>query len=67
MPPKDDRPLRPVCGRDPRRVNDMLHECSHVDCPTRRRCWSDGTPHHHQQAREVDPDIARLFDNPDKF
>lgn len=30
-----------VCHRDPKRVNSAVAECSHVDCPHRRRAWSD--------------------------
>jgi hypothetical protein len=32
-----------TCGRDPAKVNTWFAECSHVDCPHRRKAWSDGT------------------------
>jgi len=31
----------PVCGRDPKRVNNEASECSHVECPSRRSAWSE--------------------------
>lgn len=30
-----------VCRRNPERMNSAVAECSHVDCPHRRRVWSD--------------------------
>ncbi len=30
-----------VCARDPERMNSEFAECSHVDCPHRRRAWSE--------------------------
>jgi hypothetical protein len=30
-----------VCSRSPRRMNSERAECSHVDCPHRRHCWSE--------------------------
>lgn len=30
-----------VCQRDPERMNSTFSECSHVDCPHRRRAWSE--------------------------
>lgn len=30
-----------VCERDPARMNSAVAECSHVDCPHRRRAWSE--------------------------
>lgn len=30
-----------TCNRDPARMNSAVAECSHVDCPHRRRAWSD--------------------------
>lgn len=30
-----------VCGRNPATMNSDVAECSHVDCPHRRRAWSD--------------------------
>lgn len=30
-----------VCLRDPERMNGEMSECSHVDCPHRRRAWSE--------------------------
>lgn len=31
----------PTCSRDPAKVNAHDRECSHVDCPNRRRAWSE--------------------------
>jgi len=31
----------PTCNRDPERMNSEIAECSHVDCPNRRRAWSE--------------------------
>ena len=30
-----------VCQRDPQRMNSEFAECSHVDCPNRRKAWSE--------------------------
>lgn len=30
-----------VCHRDPKRMNSDIAECSHVDCPSRRKAWSE--------------------------
>lgn len=30
-----------TCGRNPEKVNDDWHECSHADCPHRRHAWSE--------------------------
>lgn len=30
-----------VCQRPPERVNNEMAECSHVECPHRRRAWSE--------------------------
>lgn len=30
-----------VCQRDPQRTNNTIYECSHVDCPSRRKAWSE--------------------------
>lgn len=32
------------CGRNPRTINSDMSECSVIECPHRRRCWSDSTP-----------------------
>ena len=31
----------PTCNRDPKRMNSEFAECSHVECPNRRRAWSE--------------------------
>ena len=31
-----------TCHRDSKRANSEWAECSHVDCPHRRRAWSEG-------------------------
>jgi hypothetical protein len=30
-----------TCNRDPKRMNSDIAECSHPDCPHRRKAWSD--------------------------
>lgn len=30
-----------VCARNPDRMNSDFAECSHVDCPCRRKAWSE--------------------------
>lgn len=30
-----------ICMRDPKRMNGEFSECSHPECPHRRRAWSD--------------------------
>lgn len=30
-----------TCNRDPKRMNSYRAECSHPDCPHRRRAWSE--------------------------
>ena len=30
-----------TCGRDPQRMNNDRAECSHVECPNRRKQWSE--------------------------
>ncbi|WP_295978758.1 hypothetical protein [uncultured Variovorax sp.] len=30
-----------VCTRDPERMNGDMSECSHIDCPHRRKAWSE--------------------------
>lgn len=30
-----------ICVRNPERVNSTFSECSHVDCPHRRKAWSE--------------------------
>lgn len=34
-----------VCQRSPERMNSAFSECSHVDCPHRRRAWSERPTH----------------------
>lgn len=34
-------PTCAVCNRNPERMNSELAECSHVECPNRRRAWSE--------------------------
>lgn len=37
-----DRPVKcGACGRDPKRMNSAVAECSHVDCPYRARASGD--------------------------
>lgn len=30
-----------TCLREAERMNSNIAECSHVECPNRRRCWSE--------------------------
>lgn len=30
-----------VCSRDPARMNSDVAECSHCECPHRRKAWSE--------------------------
>lgn len=30
-----------ICSRYPARMNSEVAECSHVDCPHRRKAWSE--------------------------
>lgn len=30
-----------VCGGDPEKKNSAWNECSHVQCPSRRKAWSE--------------------------
>jgi hypothetical protein len=30
-----------TCDRDPHRMNSAVAECSHIDCPHRRKAWSE--------------------------
>ena len=30
-----------TCQRSPERMNSDIAECSHVDCPHRRKAWSE--------------------------
>lgn len=41
-----------TCARDPGRMNSDFAECSHIDCPHRRRAWSER------------PSRAQLFKGP---
>lgn len=50
-----------VCNRDHARMNSKFSECSHIDCPHRRKAWSERpTPaelnhNHPPRDREIDP------------
>lgn len=49
-----------TCNRNPERVNSAVAECSHVDCPHRRRAWSERpqpvrTVHPKKPYTEADP------------
>lgn len=58
-----------VCTRDPSRMNSDLAECSHIQCPHRRRAWSErpspaelfkGPWPKHKDADPVPADIAMV-------
>lgn len=45
-----------TCDRQPKRMNSAVAECSHVDCPHRRTCWSERpAPAYRSPWRAVDP------------
>lgn len=58
-----------ACGKPAARIDalraDEGWECAHVDCPSRRRCWSEGV---HAPRREavlpMDSGLGELFDSP---
>ena len=51
----------PVCWRDPATRNNAVAECSHVDCPHRRHCWSERPqPIPAPTRRERDPQRALI-------
>jgi hypothetical protein len=52
-----------VCNRDPNRCNSAVAECSHVECPSRRKAWSDGLQGVHPPAPFHAP-RKRLTDGP---
>lgn len=44
-----------TCNRDPERMNSHRAECSHVDCPNRRKAWSEQpTGREHKQYEQVE-------------
>lgn len=45
-------PTCSTCTRDPERMNSDVAECSHIDCPHRRKAWSER------------PSRAKLFKGP---
>ena len=52
-----------VCSRDPERVNGEFSECSHVDCPSRRKHWSEGVATGNSaKLREQSHPFDRMFD-----
>lgn len=54
-----------TCSRDPKKQTGELWECSHPDCPHRRRAWSDRPPAPKTQAvAKIRPAAERLLDNP---
>jgi hypothetical protein len=53
-----------VCGRDPKRMNNAVAECSHIDCTHRRTQWSDGTGTVWRPETTHDP-LGPLFDEVD--
>ena len=56
-----------VCQRDPKTRNNDVSECSHIDCPSRRHCWSEGAlPHYRKPDSQARDERDRLFDNPER-
>lgn len=70
MPAEGNSAACTACGKPAAQVEQLRAlgdwECSHTDCPTRRRCWSEQV---HAPRREavlhLDAGVAALFDNVD--
>lgn len=59
------RPAPAYCGtcqQDPQKRFGHFGECSHVECPNRRSCWSDGTGPAAWAIQADDDALAALFD-----
>lgn len=59
----------PTCTKPLARIDAMRAdedwECAHVDCPSRRRCWSEGVHAPRQEAvLPLPAGLAALFDSP---
>jgi len=59
-----------TCGKTAKRIETMRNEqdweCSHVDCPCRRKCWSNGTgPAAYVRPESPSNPFDRHFDNPE--
>lgn len=55
-----------VCARDPNRMNSDIAECSHVECPKRRRAWSDRVIPRPRPARpdnDTEKPLNKVFPN----
>lgn len=56
-----------VCQRDEKRMNSEVAECSHVECPHRRRLTAMSRRDASAEidaARAFERSLERLFDNP---
>ncbi len=51
-----------ICQRKPADVLNDFAECSHVDCPHRRCCWSNGTGLAERRAPVDTEAFAHLFE-----
>jgi len=54
-----------VCQRDPALVNSERSECSHVDCPHRRKAWSERPQPIREVERAENSTLDGLFDEPE--
>lgn len=64
--PTPFRPTPSCCGtckQDPQERFGLFGECSHIDCPNRRRAWSDGTGAAVRALQPVDHVLDVLFDS----
>ena len=52
-----------TCQQDPKQRFGLFGECSHIDCPIRRRAWSDGTGAAVRALKPVDHPLDVLFDS----
>ena len=67
---KQPKPDCAVCGKTAERIKKMTQqfdwEFSHVDCPNRRKCWSNGTgPAAYSKPESPSNPFDKHFDNPE--
>lgn len=53
-----------VCHKTPNTHNNVLWECSHADCPHRRKAWSE-RPEPHIYDKDTPHPLDTLFDKPE--
>lgn len=63
VPVGDPKRSCDLCGKDPAKMDrEFGWECSHVDCPCRRKCWSNGVGHHYRKPKKQPDPLGPLFD-----